>query len=219
MAENDAIVENQILTRLLNVKMIVNISDVGQFVELVNVNDVRSAADKIIDQLISSSATNPVLNPQYKAVKQMISSKQGLEVALLKPIKFYHMAFGFSYPLNDTQVNKIKIPSPISAQPFDATQEVHATFDTSSSIFTIKTDRIADGNQVKSVVTEYLKKVSPADGNRVAVETGKTDLVFSENIIQQIDLSKGLVLNASIKRTFNFGFQSRVSETQMETID
>lgn len=72
---------------------------------IIKAGDVKIATDKAIDKLIASSESNSTMNVQFKAAKQMVSTKQGLEIALLKQIKFYNLSFGFNYKTNYQQTN------------------------------------------------------------------------------------------------------------------
>ena len=220
LADNEQVLETQVLARMTNVKMIIKLSDVGRFIELVNVGEVKSAADKALDELIASTASNPSMNVQYKSVKQMITTKQGLEIALLKQIKFYTFSFGFNYQLNHIQTNNIKFPNPLGGQPFDAVEKVQLTkLDKAKSTCVVETSKIIDGNAVKVAVVNYLKKNTKIDPKEIDAQVGKADMGISENTMQQLDFSKGIVQKSSFKRIMNLGFQNRTTVLEIETVN
>jgi len=219
LADNEPVLENQIVAKLINTKLLIKLSDVGRFVELLNVDEVKSVANKVVDELITNSASNPTMNTQYKAAKQLISSKQGLEIAILKQIKFYNFSFGFNYKLNFVQTNKIKFPNPLGGQPFDAVEKVQLTkLDNKNSVCIVETNKMIDGIVLKTTVIDYVKKAT--NNNPQAIEEmNKASLEMTENTMQQIDFSKGIIQKSFFKRTMNFGFQNRTTLLEIETVD
>jgi len=219
LADNEPVLENQIVAKLINTKLLIKLSDVGRFVELSNVDEVKSVANKVVDELITNSASNPTMNTQYKAAKQLISSKQGLEIAILKQIKFYNFSFGFNYKLNFVQTNKIKFPNPLGGQPFDAVEKVQLTkLDNKNSVCIVETNKMIDGIVLKTTVIDYVKKAT--NNNPQAIEEmNKASLEMTENTMQQIDFSKGIIQKSFFKRTMNLGFQNRTTLLEIETVD
>jgi len=219
LADNEPVLENQIVAKLINTKLLIKLSDVGRFVELSNVDEVKSVANKVVDELITNSASNPTMNTQYKAAKQLISSKQGLEIAILKQIKFYNFSFGFNYKLNFVQTNKIKFPNPLGGQPFDAVEKVQLTkLDNKNSVCIVETNKMIDGIVLKTTVIDYVKKAT--NNNPQAIEEmNKASLEMTENTMQQIDFSKGIIQKSFFKRKMNLGFQNRTTLLEIETVD
>lgn len=219
LADNEPVLENQIVAKLINTKLLIKLSDVGRFIELINVDEVKIITNKIVDELIANSAANPTMNVQYKAAKQLIASKQGLEIAILKQIKFYNFSFGFNYKLNFVQTNNIKFPNPLGGQPFDAVEKVQLTkLEPKNSVCTIETSKVIDGKTLKTTVIEYVKKAT--NSNLQAIEEmNKVNMEMTENTMQQIDFSRGIVQKSFFKRTMNFGFQNRVTLLEIDTAD
>jgi len=219
LADNDPVLENQILAKLINQKLIVRFSKVGKFIDIENANNVKPATDKAIDDLVASTLSNPPLNMQYKAAKQIITSEQGLEAVILKHIKAYDLSFGYNYKLNYIQTNKMKFPNPLGGQPFDAVEKVQLTkLDSNTSTCVIETNKVIDGAAVKASVVDYLKKVSNADAETIDEEVAKVNLEISESTIHEINYVKGIVQHSTFKRTMNLGFQNRTTIIETELI-
>ena len=219
LAENEPVLENQIVAKLTNTKLLIKLSDVGKFVELINVDEVKVIANKVVDELIANSSNNPTMNAQYKAAKQLITSKQGLEIAILKQIKFYNFSFGYNYKLNFVQTNNIKFPNPLGGQPFDAVEKVQLTkLDNKNSVCTIETNKVIDGKVLKTSVIDYVKKATNSNSQAID-EMNKASLEIAENTMQQIDFSKGIIQKSFFKRTMNLGFQNRTTLLEIETVD
>ena len=218
LAAGEVTLENCILAEMLNTKFAVRLSLTGRFKELVNAEDVKIAADKAVDKLISGSSNNPTMNIQFKGAKQLIDTKQGLEIALLKHVKFYNLSFGYLYKTNKSQINKLKMPNALGGQPFDATEKVTlTTLDNRKNICVIETVKSVDNAILKNDVVEYLKKVSPKDGKAIEDEIGKEQLEYTESSVQQLDFTKGLVQKGSFTRKMNFGFQNRTTVLEIQT--
>lgn len=219
LADNDPVLENQIVGKLTNIKLLIRLSYVGQFVELINADEVNLITNKAIDELISTSAINPMMNAQYKSAKQLISTKQGLEIAILKQIKFYNFSFGYNYTLNSIQTNNIKFPNPLGGQPFDAVEKVQLTkLDTKNSVCTIETNKVIDGKTLKTAVIDYVKKATNSNPQAID-QMNKASLEMTENTMQQIDFSKGIIQKSFFKRIMNLGFQNRTTILEIETVD
>lgn len=219
LADNEPVLENQIVGKLANTKLLIKLSDVGQFVELINADEVKVIANKAVDELIANSTTNPTMNAQYKSAKQLIASKRGLEIAILKQIKFYNFSFGFNYKLNFVQTNNMKFPNPLGGQPFDAIERVQLTkLDNKNSLCTIETNKIIDGKGLKNSVIDYVKKATNSNPQAID-EMNKANLEIAESTMQQIDFSKGIIQKSFFKRILNLGFQNRTTLLEIETAD
>jgi len=219
LADNEPVLENQIVGKLINTKLLIKLSDVGQFVELINANEIKGIANKAIDELIAKSATNPTMNEQYKFAKQLITTKQGLEIAILKQIKFYNLLFGYNYKLDFTQTNKIKYPNPLGGQPFDAVEKINLTkIDNKNSVCTIEANRVIDVNVLKISLVDYIKKATNSDPQAID-ELNKANLEMSEHTMHQIDFSKGIIEKSFFKRTMNLGFKNRTTLLEIDMVD
>lgn len=219
LADNEPVIENQLVAKMVNKKFMIRFSDVGKFTELLNVDEIKSAADKAVDELITGSADNPTMNAQYKTAKQLVASKQGLETALLKQIKIYHLSFGYNYTLNKIQTNNMKFPNPLGGQAFDAVEKVQLTkLDNKNAVCIVETNKIIDGNALKLAVMEYVKKATNSNPQTME-QIGKASVEIAENSMHQLDFEKSLVQKASFQRTINLGFQNRVTLLEIEPVN
>ena len=219
LAENEPGIENQVLGKMINTKLLIKLSDVGQFADLLNADEVRKVADKVLDELIAASTANQPMNLQFKGAKQLITSKQGLEIALLKQVKLYLLSFGFSYKLNFIQTNNLKITNPLGGPQFDAVEKIQLTkLDTKDSVCVIETSKIVDGRHLKAAVIDYVKKAT--NSNQQAIdEMNKASLEITESSMHRINFSKGIVQKAFFKRIMNLGFQNRTTVLEIESVN
>lgn len=218
LSDNEPVIENQIVAKLLNTKLLIKFSDIGRFEELINSDEVMLITNKAIDELIANSTSDPTMNTQYKIAKQLVETKQGLEIAILKQIKFYHFSFGYNYSLNFVQTNDMKLPNPVGGLPFDAVEKVQLTkIDNENSVCIIETSKCIEAKKLKNAIVEYVKKATNSDP-RAIDEISKAKLEFSEHTMQQIDFTKGLIQKSFFKRVINLGFQNRSHLLEIETV-
>lgn len=215
---NDPAPENQVIAKLLNIKLLIKLDNQGKFACLLNADEVRLAANKIVDGIIAGYAGNPPAATQFKAVKQLMATNQGLEIALLKQIKFHQFSFGYTYQLGHIQTNNLKFPNPLGGEKVDAVEHVKLTnIDATSHTCTVETDKLVDGKQAIAMVIDYMKKASAMDAKTIESEISKQHIEVSESSMQEIDYTTSLVLKSYFKRTMDFGFQNMVTLLEIET--
>ena len=219
LADKDPNFENNILAKLLNIKFEIKLSNYGKFIELVNVDEIRTASNKAIDEL-NVKETNPNMKVQYNGVKQMIVSKQGLEIALLKYIKLYNFSFGYEYKTNFEQVNNVKFPNPLGGEPFDAVEKVKLiSVDNKISICKIETSKIVEGEILTKSVMDFLKRNNKDKIKEIEQEFGNKIFEITENSMQELNFEKGVLLKSSFKRKMNLGIQNRTVLMEIEAVE
>lgn len=219
LADKDPNFENNILAKLLNIKFEIKLSNYGKFIELVNVDEIRTASNKAIDEL-NVKETNPNMKVQYNGVKQMIVSKQGLEIALLKYIKLYNFSFGYEYKTNFEQVNNVKFPNPLGGEPFDAVEKVKLiSVDNKTSICKIETSKIVEGEILTKSVMDFLKRNNKDKIKEIEQEFGNKIFEITENSMQELNFEKGILLKSSFKRKMNLGIQNRTVLMEIEAVE
>lgn len=218
IADKEPNVENNILAKLQNVKIQIRLSNVGKFIELVNVDEIRKVSNKAIDELIAKE-TNPNMKVLYNGAKQMFVSKQGLEIGLLKQIKLYNFSFGYSYKTDYEQINNVKFPNPLGGEPFDAVEKVKLiNVDFVNSICKIQTSKIVDGKVLSKSVMEFLKRNNKGHDKEIDQAFGNYNFEITENSLQELNFEKGILKKTSFSRKMNLGFQNRTVLLEIEAI-
>ena len=219
LAKDEPTIENLIINQLINIKIIIKLSETGRFVELVNVANLKAVTELAIDKLIKD-AKDEVSISQFKAMKQFIGSRQGLEILLLKHVKFYNLLFGLSYKTNEIETNQSKVPNPFGGEPYDVIEKIQVTkLDKAFSTCTIETSKIIEGSTLMASVIEQLQKVSKENLQELNDRLTKENLEISDRTMHQIDLSKGIIQKAVFKKVMNLGFQNREVIWEIETLN
>ncbi len=218
IADNEQLVENLVIGKLLKKKFIIQLSDVGEFNQLINYDEIRNEAEIIIDTRIKEYQADETISSQLRSYKQIIKTKPGFEAALMKHIKIYLFSFGDNYKQNQVKTNQLKIPNPLGGLPFDAVEKVSMTkIDKSQSFCVIETKKTVDAPALKTSVVNFLKKNNPGNDAAIENELKNVKLDLSEKTYHQINYEKGLPLKASFERITKFGFQNRTYILEIET--
>ena len=219
LAKDEPAIESQVINHLINSKIIMRLSETGRFVELVNVTNIKAATELALDKLIKDAKDEASIS-QFKAMRQFISSRQGLEILLLKHVKFYNLLFGLSYKTNEIETNQAKVPNPFGGEPYDVIEKIQVTkLDKTSSTCTIETSKIIEGSTLMASVIEQLQKVSKENLKELNDRLAKENLEISDRTMHQIDLSKGIIQKAVFKKVMNLGFQNMEVIWEIETVN
>lgn len=220
LADNERVIENYLIANLVNKKIKIQLSDIGQFAGILNYEEIKIDALAILDNLLKKHSSNQVLVAQFNSFKQLVQTKQGLEIAILKHIKFYCFSYGFNFKLNDPNINKGKIANPLGGQPFDVVEKVEMTkLDTLKSTCTTETNKkTVDSKILLAQVIDFLKKNNPNQNPQIFENLNKEEMEISDKTIQIINYNKGIPIKSFIERTTKIGIQNRVTTIQIETI-
>jgi hypothetical protein len=106
-------------------KMIFTISETGSFIKLVNWEEVRDTYVRMMELSLPKSldsATQAAVN----ASKQMFSTREMVESALIREIQLFHAPYGGTYTTNEKKIAS-ELPNPFSGDPFPALQTTKIT--------------------------------------------------------------------------------------------
>ncbi len=220
LAEGEDNIENYILAGILNTKLACKFSITGKFQELINADEIRVVTNRSIDNLISRSVSDPDMNLQYVAAKQIIGSQLGLETVTLKEINSYHFLFGYEYRLGIVQNKKGKMTNLFGGQPHNGVQKIElSSIDNKKSICVIEMNKTVDNEVLKSQVVAYFKQLAIQTGKQLTANFEQGKLEYSEKVVQHIDFKKSILLKSSFKRIFNIGIEEQATIIDIETID
>ena len=218
--KNEPVLESQTTALLVNVKMILSLSNTGKILELVNADEVKTAADKQLAQYAAGKTPNEDWEIRYKTIKQMLSTTLGIRLAFLKQIEFYNHLFGYNYQLHHVQTRHLKFPNPMGGQPFDAIEKTDLTrLDKSRSVCTIEASKTVEGNTLKQAVIDYMLQVIKLDPKIVDNGVSNAEMALSEKIKQEFDFSKGIPQHFSFERKISLSFLNRTSVLDITTIN
>ena len=220
LAPNHPIFDDKILAKLVDQKLLVKLTLSGRFKELINHEQIKLAAERAITQLLSIQPLDTTESLEYKAAGQLVSTPKGLEILMLKHLKFYNLSFGFIYKSSFVQTNKIQFPNPLGGQPIDGLEKVKLTsLDNQNNTCTIETTKSGNGNVLKNDIINFLKTNYKSAEKEIDKVLQDVDLELSEVTTQHMDFSRGLMIKGRLTRTVNLGIQKRLVTLDVETVD
>lgn len=217
LAADDPSVENQIFARMRTVRLLVELSRIGRFKRLLNVDEVKAEANKAVDQLLVGSTATPSMIAEYQAAKRLVSTKAGLEIWLLKQIKFCNSLYGYRYKTTAVRTSNFAFRNPLGGKPFKATEKIQLTkFDTTNSICVIEIRNTVDEAGLKSCLLDYVRTSDPG---QKTIPINYAALELTEDTIGQINFATGTIQKESFKTVMNLGISNRTTLWEMETAD
>lgn len=212
----NGILEDEIIAGLSGTKLVVRHTWNGVFFELVNSKEVGERANQVADSLVRVNQKDSDLLFQYQAIKELVSSKQGMEIALLKHIKLYSLTYGRSFVSGKNPDAIATFPNPFGGYAFNAVEHFDVTnVDTVQKTCRIEAQKDVDGKGLQAAMTDFFKK---AGYDKESMDLFQKDkLEMSESMFHEVNYQRGTIRKASVKRVFNLGVLNRV--TQVELIE
>lgn len=101
-------------------EVIYKTSELGEFIEVVNLEDIKASTIKLVDSLIGddvekSEGALPANTVQQ--LKAMFTSDQMIQGLILKEIQFIHLPFGYEYALNEAIYYEDQLPNLFGGAP------------------------------------------------------------------------------------------------------
>lgn len=219
LGRGERIVENLVFKKLINKKLKIQLSDVGQFSGILNYDVVKADVDKILNQLAIEYKNDYSITTQLNAYKEIITSKQGLETALLKHVKIYLFSFGYNFKPNHATTNKVKLPNPVGGAPLDAVETIALlNIDKEKAVCEIETNKTIDTELFKKSIIDLLKRTNPGNEAGIGLQLKDQSLTLSEKTLHYINYDLGLPYKAFFERITKLGFQNRIYRLEIETI-
>ncbi len=212
--------EDIIISKLLNNEILIKFSNFGEYVEIVNVDAVRLAANKIIDNLIAKE-THPKEKLNLNVKKQLIATKEGLESTLLRVVKMYFLPFGHQYPLNEEMTYNLKYPNLFGGnQPYDSVEKVRLTMtDNTSNICVIEANEIIDTRQLLKDYNFFLKNKLNYKDKDIENVIRKYKVEIKQNLTHHVDLKKGYLVKLTLKRVADLGILTTTNSYEVEIVN
>ena len=196
-----------VLSKLLNQEILIKFSTYGEYVEVLNFEQIILNANKIIDGFLGKKlSTNEKLS--WQILKETIASKYGVESELLQIIRNYFVPFGHKYPLNVEMNYDLKYPNIFNGkEPFDAIEKVKLSIlEANKNIYLIDSNQVIDAKQISSDLILMLKSKLNYNQKEISSIVNKYNVGINENKKYYLDSVKGQLQKLIIKRRTNLIF-------------
>jgi len=153
-------------------QMIFRITEMGEFVELLNWEEVRDAYARMME-LSMPKKMDSTAAAALKFAKNMYNSKAMVESSMIQEIQLFHRPYGYKFTTTETG-SKTEIGNPFGGDPFPAIQTIRVSdprpkADTFNLSFHLRIDKA----NTTSMIDSLLKKMNIKDDREMQVAREK----------------------------------------------
>jgi len=136
-------------------KMIFRTTNMGEFVELVNWEEVRDAYARQME-LSLPQKKDSMASAALESAKRMFNSREMVEASMIKEIQLFHFPYGYKF--TTTQVSAYTtLPNPLGGDPYPAIQTyqvhgLHPGKDTFTLIYNMRIDKVNTRNMLEAIL-------------------------------------------------------------------
>lgn len=205
--QDEAVKEFASLTKGIN--FIYKVSELGEFQELVNWAEVQASVLKIIDKLIEKSS-NPNLQPSLTQARKVFSSKESIEMLIMKDIQLFHSVYGGEYLLKQKLAGETELPNILGGNPFPATVEVELyELDQKKSTCKIRVLQVIDKQKAADEINAWLKKNGQSKTNN------PNPIDITDKTEYEIELERGWINRYIHTRTAEVNGMKNVEKQEL----
>ncbi|MFV0536774.1 MAG: hypothetical protein ACK5M3_05295 [Dysgonomonas sp.] len=154
-----------------NLKVIYKINDLGEFEEVLNLEDIRKFQNNLVNGVLDNAkgnSTDEHLDKIKDNISSIFSTKEAIETIGIKEITQFHMFYGLSYKLGEILEGEIETPNILGSSPFTAKVSVSLDEIYSDGSYLIGSTQSISKEQLAAAVLEFAKRISksadkPAD--------------------------------------------------------
>lgn len=151
---------------LATVDIIYKTTEVGDFLEILNWEEVGENMNNLFDQIVEYAGKNDEkikgeLSKMMGSFREIYSSKQGIELLVMKEIQYFHFFMGVEFEVNEPIHYKDEIPNMFGGKPIKANAKI--TFeevDFENSFCVIKQEMDLDQKDTKAILQQVLTKMN-----------------------------------------------------------
>jgi hypothetical protein len=180
------------LYMLLNeLRVLYKTDENGSFMEVINMDEVLTYLNKSFDLLLKNSDLNHFGSDAMDELKSILSSRQSVEILLLKDVQLFHTLYGSEYS-STKQSEDVELPNVIGGDPFPAVVSYRFTgFDKIKKSIGVEMDMMVDKKAATKMITEYLNSTSKKSGKPEIKPGEMPELNINDNYKYSIDQASG----------------------------
>lgn len=173
------------LTQGINFKY--RTSELGEFQELLNWEEVQSAVSKTINKLITETKDSKLAGI-FEQTKNVFSSKESIEQIIMKDIQMLHGIYGGEYKLKQKISVDTELPNFLGGEPFPAILNIDMyELDQKQALCKIEISQTIDKDKAAKIISDWLNKADQSNNSNT------NPINISDNTKYEIDLKKGWV--------------------------
>ncbi len=193
------------------------ISEMGEFQELLNWQDIRDYIEKMVDTVKANIPDKQGVQQAFALITGLYDSKEKVE-ASAKSVQLYHAPYGMEYALNDKLSFESELPNPFGGNPIPAIYSLELTeINKEDGYCVLEITQTIDKVKAKEFVLDFVKKIMPALANKNEEELEDKIPVFeiTDKMQFQMDLNSGWIVYCENIRSVVAGPTRQVETTSL----
>lgn len=144
-------------------------SEVGVFLEIINWIEVRDIMKSMFEDIVEVLGENDekkkdALQTLLKPLRDIYSTKQGIEQIVLKELQYFHFPMGLEYDITEPLIYDDEIANMFGGKPIRAKAKLYfENVDFDESFCVIKQEMSLDPNDTKEVLKQIFKRMRLED--------------------------------------------------------
>ncbi len=191
-------------------------SEMGEFQELINWEEIRDFTKLMVDTLIQSLPDMPAIKDNLQKLLSRYDSKEFIE-STAKSVQLYHTLYGTEFTLNDTITLEDELPNPLGGDPLPAIFSLYLSeINAEDGYCKLVTKQIIDKEKSRDFILQFLKQVMPKDVEEKFDENKMPTFEITDNTTFIMDLNYGWMLQVENVRTVE---SDKTKKIETMTID
>ncbi|MGB1206076.1 MAG: hypothetical protein ACPG5B_10540 [Chitinophagales bacterium] len=140
-------------------------SEFGELLEILNWEEVGENMNSMFDDILESlggnnKAKRKSIEQSMQPIKQIYSSKQGIEQLLLKELQYFHFPMGLEYDVTEPILYEELLPNMFGGKPIKANTKMYfENVDFEEYFCTLKQEMTLDPNDTREMLKQVFKKM------------------------------------------------------------
>ncbi|MEJ1223965.1 hypothetical protein [Sediminicola sp. 1XM1-17] len=141
-------------------KIIYKTTELGEFIEILNWKEVGDIMNNMFDDLITFQGEEngkqiDALKTAMQPLKQIYSSKQGIEQLVVKELQYFHQLMGLEYDISEPIIYEESLPNMFGGNPIKAQAKLYfENVDFTESYCTVKQELSMDPEDTKELLNQ-----------------------------------------------------------------
>ncbi len=217
--------ENNELYQKLNdlskdVKFIYKISELGDFAELLNWEEISAFYREVFKKISKDISTEkPEVKQLIKNLENSFCSREYIESAAIKDIQQFHFFHGIKVKLGEEITNKIPIPFPLTGSEIetDLTLFLDEIIEEDDN-YIIRCRQIFDSEALKKVMGDYIDSLTKSMGAKKDFEFSKDMKVSGDIYTSALIHDSGWLVYGIHTTTMDFESSVTIEENTIEIV-
>ncbi len=138
-------------------------SDVGDIIEILNWKEVGETMNSMFDDIIDvlggkDEKKRETLKTAMQPLKQIYSSKQGIEQLVLKELQYFHFPLGVEFDINEPLIYDEELPNMFGGKPIKANAKIYfENVDFEESFCILKHELSLNPDDTREILKQFFK--------------------------------------------------------------